>query len=107
MHDDRQLVEHRIRRETFQRVLPAMYRAAQPFTVEAWDVPGEPVSFAAAMEALAAGAFRPFTIGDHWSRPWGTTWFRVTGSVPDGWGGEGTRRPQGIAVSRPPRAHHE
>ena len=29
-----------------------------------------------------AGDYRPFTIGDHWSRPWGTTWFRFSVDVP-------------------------
>ena len=29
-----------------------------------------------------AGDYRPFTIGDRWSRPWGTTWFRFSVDVP-------------------------
>jgi alpha-mannosidase len=29
-----------------------------------------------------AGNYRPFIIGDHWSRPWGTTWFRFSVDVP-------------------------
>ena len=29
-----------------------------------------------------AGDYRPFTVGDHWSRPWGTTWFRFSVDVP-------------------------
>jgi alpha-mannosidase len=47
-------------------------------TVSAWDTLGEPVSFEDAM----AAEYRPFAIGDHWSRPWGTTWFRFTVDVP-------------------------
>ena len=84
MHDDHLLVERRITRELMQRVMPAMYSATVPFQVEAWDVPGEPVGYD---EAIAA-TYRPFEIGSHWSRPWGTTWFRFTGDVPSEWVGE-------------------
>ncbi|MDO8388849.1 MAG: glycoside hydrolase family 38 C-terminal domain-containing protein [Actinomycetota bacterium] len=84
MHDDSVLVERRIRRELGERVLPAMYRASVPMTVTAWDAPGEPVPYAEAMAAMASGA-RPFAVGDKWSRPWGTTWFRFTGQVPPEW----------------------
>ena len=54
--------------------------------VEAWDAPGEPVSYTEAMAGLAADA-RPFVIGDRWGRPWGTTWFRFTVDVPAEWVG--------------------
>ncbi len=59
-------------------MLPAVYRCSVPLGVEAWDAPGEPVSFDEAM----SGDYRQFAIGDHWSRPWGTTWFRFTVDVP-------------------------
>lgn len=78
MHNDLQLVEARLQRELHERVLPAVYRDSIPLAVAAWDIPGEPVPFDEAM----AGNYRPFTIGDHWSRPWGTTWFRFSVDVP-------------------------
>ena len=78
MHNDLDLVDARIERELHERVLPAVYNSSKPLTVSAWDVPGEPVAFEEAMK----GDFRPFTIGDHWSRPWGTTWFRLNVDVP-------------------------
>ena len=83
MHNDLTLVEARVRRELTERVLPAVYRDSMPLTVSAWDAPGEPVTFAEA----TAGDFRPFTVGDHWSRPWGTTWFRCSVDVPADWVG--------------------
>jgi len=86
MHDDSVLVERRIRRELGERVMPAMYSASVPMTVHAWDAPGEPVPYAEAMAALATDA-RPFAIGSKWSRPWGTTWFRLTADVPAEWAG--------------------
>ena len=86
MHDDSVLVERRIRRELNERVMPAMYSASVPMQVEAWDAPGEPVTYAEAMAALATDA-RPFAIGSKWSRPWGTTWFRFTADVPAAWAG--------------------
>jgi alpha-mannosidase len=83
VHDDRVLVEKRIERELMQRVVPAMYRNAAPLSVEAWDVPGEPATYAEA----ANQTYRPFSVGSTWSRPWGTTWFRLTGEVPAEWAG--------------------
>ena len=78
MHNDLKLVEGRIERELHERVLPAVFSGSIPLTVAAWDAPGEPVSYEQAM----TGDYRPFAIGDHWSRPWGTTWFRFTVDVP-------------------------
>jgi len=83
VHDDRVLVEARIERELWQRLLPAMYTHRLPLAAEAWDVPGEPVSYAKAMQQ----EYRPFPVGGQWSRPWGTTWFRLRGDVPDSWAG--------------------
>ena len=84
MHDDSALVERRIRKELNERVMPAMYSDTTPLHVEAWDAPGEPVGYHEAMAGLAVEA-RPFAVGDHWSRPWGTTWFRFSGDVPAAW----------------------
>jgi alpha-mannosidase len=86
MHDDAALVERRIRRELNERVMPAMYSASVPMQVVAWDAPGEPVGYREAMAGLATDG-RSFTIGSHWSRPWGTTWFRFTADVPADWSG--------------------
>ena len=84
MHDDRVLVEKRIERELWQRVLPHLYRRRLPLTIEAWDVPGEPVPYAAAVDQ----EYRPFAVGQQWGRPWGTTWFRLSGDVPEAWVGD-------------------
>jgi alpha-mannosidase len=78
VHNDLKLVEARVRREFNERVLPALYHGSIPLSVAAWDVPGEPVSLDEAMR----GDYRPFTVGEHWSRPWGTTWFRFSVDVP-------------------------
>ena len=83
MHDDHVLAEARIRRELMERVMPAMYSASIPFTVTAWDVPGEPV----AVDEAQGAAHRPFAVGQRWSRPWGTTWFRFDADVPPAWAG--------------------
>jgi alpha-mannosidase len=86
MHDDSALVERRIRRELNERLMPAMYRAVVPMSVTAWEVPGEPVAYREAIEALDRDG-RPFRIGHQYGRPWGTTWFRMTGDVPADWVG--------------------
>ncbi|RSS65429.1 glycoside hydrolase family 38 C-terminal domain-containing protein [Streptomyces sp. WAC06614] len=78
MHDDRSITEQRLRRVLDERVRPAVHSRVLPLTVERWDVPGEPVPVT---EALAA-AYGPCAVGDTWGPAWGTTWFKVTGTVP-------------------------
>jgi alpha-mannosidase len=80
------LAEARIARFVLDRLAPNVHRRRMPLTIEAWDVPGEPVPFADA----ARQEHRPFAVGTPWSRPWGTTWFHVTGTVPDDGAMEGT-----------------
>ncbi len=72
MHDDRQLVEARIDRELWQRVLPLAHRATQP--LDAWCGPD--------LDHL-----RPIVGGESWGPPWATTWFRFVGVVPATWRG--------------------
>lgn len=81
MHDDSRLVLQRITRFLAERISPAVYPQRIPLAVTAWDVPDEPVPFADA----TAQRFEPFEAGRLWSKPWGTTWFHATGSVPDAW----------------------
>ena len=64
-----------------ERVQPAIRPLSSPMAVEAWHAPGEPPSID---EALAAD-YEPFTRGGRWGRPWGTTWFKISGAVPDDW----------------------
>src|SRR5687767_11278166 len=83
MHDDRELGEGRIRRAVRERIRPAVHGERLPLDVTAWHVPGEPVPVAAAREA----DYAPFEIGGRWGKPWGTTWFRLQGRVPEAWAG--------------------
>ncbi|MEU6115741.1 glycoside hydrolase family 38 C-terminal domain-containing protein [Streptomyces sp. NPDC047117] len=83
MHDDRSIVEHRLRRVLDERVRPALYSASVPLEVGRWDAPGEPVPVA---EGLAA-PYAPAAAGDAWGPAWGTSWLRLTGRVPEEWAG--------------------
>ncbi|MBQ0826046.1 alpha-mannosidase [Streptomyces tagetis] len=83
MHDDRSLVEGRLRRVLDERVRPAVHPETVPLEVAVWHAPGEPVPVA---EALAATP-EPIAPGTAWGAPWGTSWFRVTGTVPTAWAG--------------------
>ncbi len=83
MHDRRELAETRLRRTISDRIRPTVYGAAAPLEVSAWEVPGEPVPVADARSA----DFAPFEVGGRWGKPWGTTWFRLQGQVPDEWTG--------------------
>lgn len=81
MHDDRELTEARLRRFVRDRLVPAIHRDPQPLAVSAWSAPGEPVPFDQAIQQ----PYAPVGIGMRWGRAWSTTWFRVTGTVPDAW----------------------
>ncbi|MFG2222543.1 alpha-mannosidase [Streptomyces sp. NPDC048644] len=83
MHDDRALIEARLKRVLDERIRPALYPDAVPLEVAAWVAPGEPVPVA---EGLAA-EHTPVAVGDAWGAPWATTWFKVTGEVPAKWAG--------------------
>ncbi|GAA1705134.1 glycoside hydrolase family 38 C-terminal domain-containing protein [Kribbella yunnanensis] len=83
MHDDRQLIEERLKRALRERIRPAIYGAAVPLDIKVWHAPGEPVSPA---EALAA-TYEPAEIGLPWGAPWGTAWFHFSGQVPAEWAG--------------------
>ncbi|MFF8945691.1 alpha-mannosidase [Streptomyces sp. NPDC014864] len=83
MHDDRRLVEARLRRVLDERIRPAVYPESVPLDVAVWHAPGEPVPVA---EGLAAEP-EPIEVGARWGAPWGTSWFRVTGTVPEAWAG--------------------
>ncbi|MEU7644516.1 alpha-mannosidase [Streptomyces huasconensis] len=83
MHDDRTLVEARLKRVLDERIRPAVYPASVPLDVAVWHAPGEPVPVA---EGLAAEP-SPTAVGERWGAPWGTSWFRVTGTVPKEWAG--------------------
>ncbi|MEU9344051.1 glycoside hydrolase family 38 C-terminal domain-containing protein [Streptomyces sp. NPDC048278] len=83
MHDDRSLVEARLKRVLDERIRPAVYPESVPLDVAVWHAPGEPVPVD---EGLAAEP-EPIAVGARWGAPWGTSWFRVTGTVPEEWAG--------------------
>ena len=83
MHDDRTQVEDRVTRVLEERIRPAVHPERVPMEVARWDAPGEPVPVA---EGLAA-PYRPAEVGEAWGPPWGTTWFRIRGEVPEQWAG--------------------
>ncbi|MEU6928820.1 glycoside hydrolase family 38 C-terminal domain-containing protein [Streptomyces sp. NPDC046374] len=83
MHDDRSLVENRLKRVLGERVRPAVYPVSVPLQVGIWTAPGEPVPVA---EGLAAPR-TPIGVGDAWGAPWGTSWLTVSGTVPEEWAG--------------------
>ncbi len=70
MHRDRELVEKRIQRELWQRVLPLVHADCRPMAIDAGPD----------LDSLT-----PLQPGDAWGAPWDTTWIRLRGEVPDEW----------------------
>jgi alpha-mannosidase len=69
----------RLSRAVRDRIRPAMARPVADLEITAWHVDGEPVAAAVAFGAT----YEPFPLGGRWGRPWGTTWFRMRGTVPE------------------------
>ena len=72
MHANRELVEKRIQRELWERVLPLVHPHEQRLTIEA----GPDVDH-----------LEPFEAGSSWGAPWATTWFRLSADIPQEWVG--------------------
>ena len=70
VHDNRRLVEERIDRELFERILPLVHPHRLPMSVEAGP---------------SLDALRPLPVPSPWGPPWGTTWFRCPADVPAEW----------------------
>lgn len=70
MHDDRELIEKRIQRELWSRVLTHVYSDRQELAIKAGP---------------DLATLEPFNAGSPWGVPWGTTWFEFSGDVPPSW----------------------
>jgi len=83
MHDDIPLTTGRARRVLDERITPAVHATATPLETAWHELPGEPIP---PTEGLQLD-FTPYEVGTTWGAAWGTTWFRLTGTVPDAWAG--------------------
>ncbi|WP_267424105.1 MULTISPECIES: alpha-mannosidase [unclassified Curtobacterium] len=81
MHDDIPLTIGRARRVLDERITPAVHATATPLDTAWHELPGEPIAPA---EGLAL-TFEPYEVGTPWGAAWGTTWFRLSGTVPVAW----------------------
>ena len=84
MHEETSLTVGRVTRVLGERVRPAVHSARIPLEIAAHVLPGEPIP---AAEGLALD-YAPFSAGQQWGPAWGTTWFRVRGTVPAEWAGK-------------------
>ncbi|MPY58009.1 alpha-mannosidase [Streptomyces spongiae] len=83
MHNDREVSEQRLARVLNERIRPAVHARSVPLQVDLWNVPGEPVPV---QDGLTA-PYRPARVGDRWGPAWSTSWFRVSGTIPQDWTG--------------------
>lgn len=81
MFNNRAHSEDRVRRFLAEQLPARRHLDTAPVTIEAWEVPGEPVPFAEAK----AQTYSPIEVGARWGRPWSTLWLHVTGEVPETW----------------------
>ena len=83
MHDDIPLTVGRATRVLSERILPAVHAESVPLTVQWHELPGEPVT---PSEGLALD-YQLYAVGTPWGAAWGTTWFRLSATVPQEWAG--------------------
>jgi alpha-mannosidase len=84
VHEETSLTVGRVTRVLGERVRPAVHSARIPLEIAAHVLPGEPIP---AAEGLALD-YAPFSAGQQWGPAWGTTWFRIRGTVPAEWAGK-------------------
>ncbi|MEV0007095.1 glycoside hydrolase family 38 C-terminal domain-containing protein [Streptomyces sp. NPDC047973] len=92
MHSTTTRTQARVARVVRDRIAPYVHRPVAPVALRAWAVDGgqgEPVPAAHALGIdMTPGRevpdYRPFEVGQEWGPAWGTTWFRITGTVPAG-----------------------
>lgn len=83
MHDNEPLTVKRVSRVLLERIWPAVHTLSFPFEVASHQLPGEAVSPAEGLKL----PFERHRIGSPWGPAWGTTWFRLRGTVPQEWAG--------------------
>ncbi|WP_166847730.1 glycoside hydrolase family 38 C-terminal domain-containing protein [Isoptericola sp. BMS4] len=83
MHENQALTIGRVTRVLEERLRPAVHGSPVPIAVERYVVDGEPIAVA---DGVAA-SYEPAAVGDRWGRAWDTTWFRLTGTVPERFAG--------------------
>jgi len=84
VHEETSLTVGRVIRVLGERVRPAVHSARIPLEIAAHALPGDPIP---AAEGLAL-EYSPFAAGQQWGPAWGTTWFRIRGTVPAEWAGK-------------------
>lgn len=84
MHDDISLTLGRVKRVLEERIRPAIHPVSLPLEVQCHELPGEPIAQAEAMGL----DFTDYSVGTVWGAAWGTTWFRLRGTVPSQWAGK-------------------
>ncbi|WP_457101966.1 alpha-mannosidase [Microbacterium sp. P5_E9] len=81
MHDNRKITEGRIERFVRDSLIPALYIETVPLTLSVWDDLDEPLPFADAV----GQSYRPIELPRTWGKAWSTSWFHVTGQIPEHW----------------------
>jgi alpha-mannosidase len=86
VHDITAGTRLRLDRFLADRIRPALHTAIAPLDLQVWHIPGdgEPVPPA---QALAA-EYQPAELGLTWGTPWRTSWFHLTGTVPESGAGQ-------------------
>jgi alpha-mannosidase len=84
MTEPRALRRARVER-TLRQVLPRGRRhPTAPVDLTAHHVHGEPIPY----DEAVIRPFAPIRVGDPWGAAWDTTWFQVSGRVPEDWAGQ-------------------
>lgn len=76
------------RRLLTERIRPAIHRGQRPLRVRAWVPPLTATDDPPDVAEAVGAEYTPIPVGSAWGAPWTTTWFEVTGEVPNEFAGE-------------------
>ena len=81
MFDESSRTRRQVSRVLRDWLTPGVTIERANLTLTAWEVPDEPVPF----DEAVAQEYSDISLPYAWSHPWGTTWFHVSGRVPQEW----------------------
>lgn len=94
MFDESSRTRRQVSRVLRDWLTPGVTIERADLTLTAWEVPDEPVPFDEAVTQEYSDISLPYA----WSHPWGTTWFHVSGRVPQEWDPASDQRRHEIIV---------
>lgn len=83
MYKHPRITQERLQHALQKRIRPLIYSCGPALEIQATVLEGEPLAW----DKVKKRPFTPFAPETPWGRPWETTWFRFSGTIPAAWAG--------------------